>query len=181
MIYLRQLKIADAKQHYLDWLEDEEVNRFLESRFVTHSLKDLEKYIKSFDGNRRFILGVFDNNSDLHIGNFTIDVSFHNVAYFGYLIGNKDYWGTPAATEAICLTLDLAFDIMNVRKVWGGISKKNLPALFNIHRFGFKREGILRSQVTDNGEITDVLQYGLLSNEWTISREKFKKIKRIIR
>ena len=36
-------------------------------------------------------------------------------------------------------------------------------------------------QVTDKEKITDVLLYGLLRDEWDISKEKFKKIKRIIK
>ena len=180
-IYLRPLTISDAKQYYINWLNDKEVNRFLESRFNDHSIEDLKKYISNFDQKSRFLFGIFDNTSDLHIGNLTLDISPHNVAYFGYLIGEKNYWGTPAATEAICLILDFAFNFMKVRKVWGGISKSNLPAIFNIHRLGFQREGTLRQQVTDKGKITDVLQYGLLRDEWAISKEKFKKIKRIIK
>jgi len=81
-----------------------------------------------FDQKSRFLFGVFDNTSDLHIGNLTLDIRLHNVAYFGYLIGEKNYWGTPAATEAICLILDFSFNFMKVRKVWGGIYKSNLPA-----------------------------------------------------
>ena len=180
-VYLKPLTISDAKQHYLNWLADHEVNRFLDSRFKDHSIEDLQKYIRNFDQKNRFLFGVFVNTSHCHIGNFTLDISPHNVAYFGYLIGEKNYWGTSAATEAICLILDFAFKVMKVRKVWGGISKNNLPAIFNIHRFGFKREGVLRDHYTDHGEMTDTLQYGLLKDEWVISQERFKKIKRVIK
>lgn len=181
-IYLRQLTVDDAKQHYLDWLVDKDVNRYLESRFQKYTIDNLKEYINGFDGEKRFLFGVFGIKKDDHIGNFTLDINlFHDVAYFGYLIGNKDYWGTPAATEAICLTLDFAFDVMNVRKVWGGIYKTNLPAIFNIHRLGFKREGTLRGHVTDQGKVTDVFQYGILANEWEESQKKFEQIQRIIR
>ena len=59
--------------------------------------------------------------------------------------------------------------------------KTNLPAIFNIHRLGFKREGILRGHVTDQGKVTDVLEYGILVDEWKESKKKFEKIKRIIK
>ena len=36
-------------------------------------------------------------------------------------------------------------------------------------------------QVADKGKIADVLLYSLLRDEWDISKEKFKKIKRIIK
>jgi len=181
-IYLRQLTVDDAKQHYLDWLADKDVNRYLESRFENYTIDKLKDYINGFDGENRFLFGAFDIKIDNHIGNITLEVNpFHNTAYFGYLIGNKDYWGTPAATEANCLILDFAFDVMNVRRVWGGIYKTNLPAAFNIHRLGFKREGILRDSLIDQGKITDGLQYGILKDEWKESKKKFEKIKRIIR
>ena len=178
--HLRKLVINDAKQHYLDWLLDKDVNRFLGSRFKTHSVESLKDYIKSFDQKDRYLFGIFYTKSDLHIGNITLDINHYNVAYFGYLIGDKKYWGTTAATEAICILLDFAFDKMNVRKIWGGISKNNIPAIFNVHRFGFKREGILRENVIDDGKPTDSLYYGIFKHEWYESKKKFDKIKRII-
>ena len=53
-IYLRPLTLDDAKQHYVDWLSDKEVNRFLESRFTDYSIEMLKNYIQTFDNKKRF-------------------------------------------------------------------------------------------------------------------------------
>ena len=58
-IYLRNLTLDDATQQYLDWLADKEVNRYLESRFQNYTIYDLKNYISGFDGQNKFLFGVF--------------------------------------------------------------------------------------------------------------------------
>ena len=38
-IYLRQLEVEDCKQYYLDWLNNEELNKFIESRWNTYTME----------------------------------------------------------------------------------------------------------------------------------------------
>ena len=38
-LYLRSIKESDASENYINWLNDTNVNRFLETRFVEQNLK----------------------------------------------------------------------------------------------------------------------------------------------
>ena len=42
-IYLRSLAIKDVTQNYLEWLQDIEVNNFLETRHEEQSLQKIKK------------------------------------------------------------------------------------------------------------------------------------------
>src|SRR3989344_9686346 len=117
-LYLRQLEESDASQEYCDWLNDPEVNKFLETRQA--SVADLKTYIrqKQNDPNALF-LGVFDQRGDVHIRNVKlepIDWS-RKSAVFGIMIGSKAYWGRGVGTEVTRLTLDFAFKKLGLNEV----------------------------------------------------------------
>jgi len=178
LVFLRSLTPGDVSEKYLAWLRDPEVNRFLEVRFnPPKDLETLRKFVSSFSVPNRYLFGVFasDQERPIHIGNFTVDINpFHNTAYFGYLIGDKAYWGTPAATEAIVLILDFLFETKKVRRVYGGCYDMNIASVFNFSRFGFVQEGTAREHLLDDGEPVDSLSFGLLKNEWLQKKnEKF--------
>lgn len=179
LVKLRPLNERDVNQKYLGWLHDPEVNRFLEVRINPPDMEGLKTYVRSFDGINTFLFGVFahDQKDAVHIGNFTINFgSFHQTAYFGYLIGDKKYWGSSAVTEATVLILEFAFQIHQVRRVWGGAYDTNLASAFNFHRFGFVQEGALREHYLDGDEPVDGLFFGLLRAEWKKKREEFRDI-----
>ena len=180
MVHLRPLTVADVSPAYLEWLCDPEVNRHLEVRFSIPSFAELKDYVRGFNLETRFLFGIFANEQrePLHIGNFSIEINpYHRTASFGYLIGDKRYWGTPAATEAIVLFLSFAFEVHHLRKVWGGAYDSNFGSVFNFHRFGFNREGVLREQNIDGDEPVDALIFGLLREEWVKKRVDFENVR----
>ncbi len=179
LVHLRPLNKNDVSQKYLGWLHDPDVNRFLEVRFNLPDMEELKAFVQGFNGTNGYLFGVFthDQNKSVHIGNFIIEINpFHKTAYFGYLIGDKKYWGSSAATEAIVLILEFAFEIHEVRRVWGGAYDSNFASAFNFHRFGFIQEGALREHHLDGDEPVDGLFFGLLRAEWKKKREEFRDI-----
>ena len=101
--FLKHLTVKNANKNYLSWLKDKDVNRYLECRFFKYNLNDIRNYIKKFDKKNNSIFGIFDLKNKKHIGNITLSISVHNVAYFGYLIGDKKYWGTNNKSLLSCL------------------------------------------------------------------------------
>ena len=163
---LRPLLEKDFNETYLGWLNDPEVNRYLEVRFIKSTIKNTRKFVRSFDNKDKFIFGIYTLNKKQHIGNIALYTNNHNIAHFGYLIGEKDYWGTRAAVEAVTLLLDFAFNKLNIRKVWGGVYLNNISSIFNCKKLGFVQEGRLRKHYTDHGNPTDSLIFGILREEW---------------
>jgi ribosomal-protein-alanine N-acetyltransferase len=179
--YLRTLSASDVSETYLGWLSDPEIVRFLEVRFTPQNLETVRQFVSSFDNRTRFFFGLFDKQTDGHIGNVNIHHHVHHdTVYFGYLIGDKRYWGTPAATHAICLVLDFSFGVLKTRKVWGSTYLSNVSAQFNLRKFGFVLEGTQREQYMDGDQATDGMNYGLLKSEWADKSARFGHIKRTI-
>lgn len=179
LVHLRPLTVDEVGSAYHGWLCDPEVNKYLEVRFSVPTLLGLKDYVQSFDCENRFLFGIFSNDTSnfLHIGNFSITVNpHHQTASFGYIVGNKRYWGTRAATEAVVLFLSFVFEVRYLRKVWGGAYDTNVASIFNFHRFGFTREGVLRNHYMDGDEAVDGLIYGLLRDEWLKKRAEFVDI-----
>ncbi len=177
-IELRPLGVEDVSETYLGWLEDPKDNRFLEVRFHKYDLESLRSYVADFDFKTAFLFGIF--SSSKHIGNLTLYFNpHHGTTSFGYIIGDRDYWGSSAATETIVLALDFAFDHLGARKVWEAMPTEiMLTSIFNFAKFGFVREGVLRGHLIESSGPVDSLVYGLLIEEWKIVKEKFSAITR---
>ena len=111
LIRLKPLEETDLNSEYLRWLNDSEINSFLEVRFnPPKNISDLKKYLDEFDNYSKYLFGIFDLKKDKHIGNITLDINVnHATGYFGYVLGDKSFWGTSAISDAKFLLLDFAF------------------------------------------------------------------------
>src|SRR3989338_6846813 len=81
-IYLRPVVESDATDEYARWLNDPEVNQFLESRFSISTKESVQDYIKKQweDPNTLFLAIVLKENGK-HIGNIKLGPMnwYHNV------------------------------------------------------------------------------------------------------
>jgi RimJ/RimL family protein N-acetyltransferase len=84
----------------------------------------------------------------------------------GITIGDKDYWAKGYGREAITLLLDYAFRLRNIRKVWLQVHAHNPRAISAYKACGFIEEGRLRAHVWSNGQYVDLIQMGVLRDEW---------------
>ena len=121
-IYLRRLTEDDASEDYVRWMNDPEVNQYLESRFCTHTIESTKAFIRSVTNDNNYQFGIFIKETGKHIGNIKIGSinHYHRYADIGFLIGEKTYWGKGIATEAIKLATDFAFKSLKLHKLWGG-------------------------------------------------------------
>ncbi|PIS05302.1 MAG: GNAT family N-acetyltransferase [Candidatus Buchananbacteria bacterium CG10_big_fil_rev_8_21_14_0_10_42_9] len=155
-VYLRELTLADATQEYCDWLNDPEVNYYLETRQST--ISELEKYIqKQIDDPNSFFVGIFDNTNDLHIGNIKLEpIEWDKkVATFGILIGNKDYWNKGIGTEATNLIVRHAFEEMQLDEIKLGVIDLNKRAIRAYEKVGFKMTGVRKNAIDHDGQKFD--------------------------
>ncbi|MCA0454424.1 MAG: GNAT family N-acetyltransferase [Chloroflexi bacterium] len=84
----------------------------------------------------------------------------------GITIGDKDYWAKGYGREAITLLLDYAFRLRNIRKVWLQVHGNNPRAISAYKACGFVEEGRLRAHVWSSGHYVDLVQMGVLRDEW---------------
>jgi RimJ/RimL family protein N-acetyltransferase len=84
----------------------------------------------------------------------------------GIAIGDKAYWGQGYGRESIGLLLEYAFRYHHFHKVWLQVHGDNERAIHAYRACGFVEEGHLRAHVWSNGRYVDLIQMGLLCEEW---------------
>lgn len=158
-IYLKLLSTDNVTSVYLDWVQDNEVTQFLESRWKSYTLDELKAYVKETnDGQNNFLFGIFQNESEEHIGNIKIGGinRIHRFGDVGVIIGNKKMWGKGYATEAINLATGYAFNELNLNKLIAGMYIMNKGSYKAFIKAGYKEAGILQRHSFCRGKYVDV-------------------------
>jgi [ribosomal protein S5]-alanine N-acetyltransferase len=167
VITIKPLTVDLCSARYHFWLNDKNVNQYLESRFVEHTYESVRDFVKNIQGSKKEILfGIF-NSDDNHIGNIklgNIDY-FHGYAEIGLLIGEKKLAEKGSGTKAIELVTVHAFQELKLRKVMAGVYANNIASIKAFEKNGFKRVGVYKShRVCDEG-IVDQFMYEMLNNQ----------------
>lgn len=157
---LRELGVDDVSQRYVDWLNDPQVNRFLEVRHQTNSLESLKTFIgdivKSADD---FMFGIFTRDTHRHIGNIRLGPinRQYRRAVTGLLIGELDWWGKGVALEVIQVVSDWGFAAQNLHKIEAGCYSTNMASVTAFTRAGYREQGRLKEHFIDQGNWVDFI------------------------
>ncbi len=173
-IYLELLRPDLMSEHYPRWLNDPDVNRFLESRWKVHTRDELVQYVvKTNDGTTNFLFGIFDKDSKRHIGNIKIgDINqFHRHGDVGLLIGEKEFWKQGIGSAAIALAVSFAFMHLNLNKVTAGMYAANTASWKAFLKNGFREIGRLRKHVFFEGQYIDGIKMELLREDWIVRQK----------
>ena len=155
-VYLRPLAVNDASAAYSAWLNDPEVNEFLETRQST--VADLRAYIqKQIDDPNSLFMGIFDTANDTHIGNLKLQpIDWEKKkAIFGILLGDKRYWGRGLGAEATQLIVRYAFDTVGLEEIELGVIPENKRAIQAYEKVGFETVGVRKNAINHNGILFD--------------------------
>ena len=150
-ISLRKLNLKkDISLRYQAWMNDTEVHRFTEQRYIRHSLNDIRTFVKRKNNSKKeFLYGIFlkKNNLKTHIGNIKIGpINFiHKVAELSYFIGEKELWGRGYTSLAIKEAIKIAKK-MGIKKLKAGCYEKNIGSKKVLKKNKFKLEGKLESE-----------------------------------
>jgi ribosomal-protein-alanine N-acetyltransferase len=90
----------------------------------------------------------------------------HSRAEIGYHIYNDEDKNKGYMSEAMQATLAYGFNEMALNRVEALISLHNTPSLKLVNRFGFTKEGVLRSHYCKNGILEDSACFSLLKQEF---------------
>lgn len=168
-IYLREVRESDVNEQYYNWINDPEINQFLETRYHPRSLENIKGFVKSMDGRGDEILfAICDTATDKHIGNIKLGPInwVHRYGDISLLVGDKAYWGKGIATEAIRLVTEFAFYTLNLHKVKAGCYAQNTGSRKAFEKVGFELEGVLKKQWILNGQFMDQLYLGLCVEDY---------------
>jgi len=164
-IILRKLSIEDASEEYLNWMNDYEVVKFTESRYMVHTMESLKNFILHVNNDYNYCFAMVDIASGKHIGNIKIG-NIHPIykyADVGLIIGNKDFYGKGIATEALKLCIEFAFKQLKLHRLWAGIYDVNVGSIKAFERAGFVREGCEKEKCLFEGKRVDCYLYGIVN------------------
>lgn len=166
-VTLAPLSMADVSSEYVGWLNDPEINCFMDVRFYRQTRATARRYLESFRdaGNGRYIWGIYDPDCPL-VGTITCtDVNQDQQrCYIGLMIGRKDCWGKGYGTDAIRLVTAYAFNELGMHKCCAGVVAENRGALRSFEKAGYLVEGVLLEHDCYKGIFRDALLLGRINN-----------------
>ncbi len=160
-VVIRKLGISDITDRYVNWLNDTRVNCFLSINKKNVNRQDVENYVKSFITNdTKFLLGIFDKTTKLHIGNITFThIDWNNrSSAIGISIGDFFYQGKGYAIEALELSVDFIFSKLKFHKLVAGVNNRNKASMKLFEKVGFiKLKSLEEKQKYEIGETSTTL------------------------
>jgi len=154
VITLRRLKENDVSDKYVSWLNNLEVNRFLECRLSLHTIASTRTYIASLakPGSAEFIFGIYIDDGDNHIGNIKIGPinSHHKHATVGLIIGEISEWGKGYASKSIRLISEYAIRSLGLESLNAGCYSQNIGSYKAFLKAGWKCTGKITSHWLDS-------------------------------
>lgn len=174
-LILRPLSRTDLGPVYQQWLNDEDVTRFNSHGTFPNTEEKMEAYFKSISNNdKAVVLAIIEKTSSVHVGNIALQqinwVSRN--AEFAILLGDKQWWGKGIGEEAALLLLNYAFERLNLHRVYCGTINGNEGMKKLALKMGMKSEGVRRDAIFKNGAYHDILEYGVLKNEFVDAVKK---------
>lgn len=168
-VRLRPIEREDLPR-FVRWFADPEVRRHL-LVYLPFSLTQEERWYEELQERLRrseSVVLALETLDGLHIGNIGLhEIDWKNRhAELGIVIGEKAYWGQGYGTDAIRTLLRLAFEEMNLHRVYLVVDEDNLRAIRCYEKCGFREEGRLREAVFREGQYHDQLVMSVLQAEF---------------
>lgn len=168
-VVLRPLRRQDAFGPYAEWFNDEVVCSGNGHHRFPYSREEALQYIAQAHCNEReLILAIARSSDGRHIGNVAIKKidPVARCGEFAIVIGDRSCWGKGYSKEAAELLLRHAFEALNLNRVSCGTFETNLPMKRLAGFLGMREEGRRRQAAFKQNRYVDVIEYGLLKNEF---------------
>lgn len=180
-ILMRPISQNEINERYVAWLNDPQINRYLEVRNNKQTIDSVISYINSTRSKKECeVFAIYTKKDLLHIGNVSItsyNPNNQRYASYGIMIGDIKAQELGWGGEVLILIIEYLFKDPLIIKIAGSVVAEHEKAMRSLDLLGFKREGVLRRQsVLSSGKITDLYLYGLLCEEWEVKRKTFAAI-----
>ncbi len=159
-VSLQPVCVNDITNEYVEWLNNPEVVKFSNQRFVKHTLESSLQYLHSFSGTGNLYLSIKDKRSHRLIGSITAYIEpKHGTADMGLMIGNHEVWGQGFGLETWSNLMEYLLNTENLRKVTGGTLATNLGMIKIMERSGMHLEATRQKQEIVDGVPVDILYF----------------------
>lgn len=164
-LLLERLTLKHLSKNYVDWLNDSEVNKFLESG-GDYTIKKLEDYLVEQEKKDILFWAILTKNNSKHIGNIKIDPIDveNNSGEYGILIGDKRQWGKGFAVEASLKVFQYCFEKMKLSKVTLGVIENNHKAIKSYEKMGFVLDSTIKTKSLSDGKTNNTKRMVLIND-----------------
>lgn len=165
-ITLRPLTVADVSDAYVGWMNDPVTNRYMETRWRSHSRADVEAFVADkATSQAEHLFGIFLIADGRHIGNLKIGPidANHGRGDLSYFIGDAETRGQGLASEAVGLGVRIGFEQLQLHKLTAGIYATNAESGRVLNKNGFAAEGRRPAHFAFEGGRDDMVEYGLIN------------------
>ena len=170
-LIFRPLTTNDVRNHYVVWMNDPEINQYLETRFHDQTMETCLSFVQKMnEDSTQNLFGIFEMTSLTHIGNIKLGFinRHHQTAQLSLVIGDKSFWGKGFATEAIARVSTWGFQHLGLRRIEAGCYDNNLGSLRAFLKAGFSVEGYRRKNI--------VFKDGVIGGFWmSLLRDEYKQ------
>ncbi|EUJ50970.1 GNAT family N-acetyltransferase [Paenilisteria rocourtiae] len=163
-LILRPITLADAKDMF-EYASDDDNTRFV---FDTHPTIEItrQKIAEFFVATPTGKYGIEIATTGKFIGTIDIRIDpMNRSGCLGYAL-NKDYWGHGYMTEAGFAILDLAFQTLQLERVFAMHDVRNPASGKVMQRLGMTYEGTIRKSRYVKEEFVDDAYYSILKEEY---------------
>jgi len=160
LVNLRLFTLDDISEQYIGWLNDKDVVKYSNQKFIKHTQETCNNFFDSFKDSQSLFIAIEDALSRNVMGTLTVHCnSSHNTADVGILLGNKAFWGKGYAKQAWCSVVDLLSNVVHIRKVTAGTLACNLPMIGLMKASNMAPDGIRSGQELVDGQPMDIVYY----------------------
>ena len=159
-VFLKPFTASDITADYISWLNDSEVVRFSNQRFLKHDQESSSRYLASFEGTDNLFISIRCLSDDRPVGTMTAYVSRrHGTVDVGILIGDKAVWGTGYGQDAWNTLTNWLLQRDDIRKLTAGTLACNHGMIKLMERSGMHQEATRKQQEIVDGQAVDILYY----------------------
>lgn len=162
---LYPLNMDFCTQNYVDWLNDPEIYKYLETR-GEQTIESVKEFILKQIELKNYIWAITIKETNKHIGNIKIDSInlSHGYAEYGILMGDKNEWGKSYAKEASKRVIDYFFyENFKLRKINLGVVSENISAVNLYKKLGFIQEGYFKNHLKYDSLYYDLIRMSIFN------------------
>lgn len=165
--FVRALTEEDLNGPYPAWFEDQEVCRYNSHGKFFRTKNYFREYLAALDREDRVVWAIC-HKKDGHIGNISLQqISVINrTAEFAIVLGDRRHWDKGVGRMAGLALLRHAFEKLNLERIYCGTAATNEGMKRLAVALGMTHEGTRRWHLFLEGSRVDVLEYGILREEF---------------
>jgi len=166
--FLRVLNERDVSENYVSWLNNYEISKYTQQKFIKHNLNNVEEFVKQKrESSIDLLLGIFYDN--IHIGNIKLGPIRweHKSAEISYFIGNKNFWGKGIASKVVKKVVEYGIKDLSLEKINSAYLEVNTGSAKVLEKCGFLVEGERISEVIFENKRINLILVGFVANKIT--------------